>query len=182
MEMLARNWGWIVLRGVIALLFGLVAVGAPALTFATLVLLFGMFALLDGIFAVIASIAHRKEQPRWGALLAAGILAILVGIVTLAWPGVTAIVLVYMVAIWAIGFGIAEIVAAIRLRQYIKGEWLMILAGLVSIVFGVVITLFPGAGAVALVIWIGITAVILGILRIALGFRLRSWGKQHPVS
>lgn len=179
-ELLTRNWGWVALRGVVALLFGVLALFNPGITLVALILLFGAYALIDGIFMVVSAIARRHGGPRWVALLLGGLVGIAAGVVTYLMPGVTAVVLLMVIAVWAIFTGIAEIVAAVRLRKEIAGEWFFILAGLLALAFGAVLIVQPGAGALALVLWIGAYAVISGVLLIALGFRLRSWGRMHP--
>ncbi|MGH7588935.1 MAG: HdeD family acid-resistance protein [Gemmatimonadota bacterium] len=175
---LARNWWLVGLRGVAGILFGLLTLFNPAITLAVLVLFFGAYALADGVFTTIAAIARRRNVPRWGWLLVSGVLGILIGVLTFLMPGLTALVLLYIIASWAIIRGIAEIVAAIQLRKVITGEWLLVLAGVLSAVFGVLLFLFPGAGALTVVLWIGAFATVFGILMIALAFRLRRWNRE----
>jgi uncharacterized membrane protein HdeD (DUF308 family) len=175
MSVLARNWWALVIRGVAALLFGLAALFWPGIALTVLVLLFGAYALVDGVFAVIAAVRAAGHEPRWWAVLIEGIIGILAGAVTLAWPGITALALVYVIAAWAVITGIAEVAAAIKLRKEISGEWLLALGGIVSVLFGIYLAIAPGAGALALVWIIGIYAIFWGIVLIALGFRLRGW-------
>ncbi|HEX6386790.1 MAG TPA: HdeD family acid-resistance protein, partial [Anaerolineae bacterium] len=139
----------------------------------TLIYLFGAYALVDGIFAVIGGIQSHGRNERWWALLLEGIAGIILGVLTFIWPQVTGLILLYFIAAWAIITGIFEIVAAIQLRRAITGEWLMILSGILSIVFGVLLVIFPGAGALGLTWLIGAYAIIFGILFIILAFRLR---------
>ena len=179
-NMLSRNWGWVALRGAVALLFGLLTFLNPAITLATLVLLFGAFAFVDGIAMVVGAIANRKGEPRWGALLAGGLIGIVVGLATFFLPVLTAAALLGVIAAWAILTGAAEIAAAIRLRKVITREWLLALSGVLAVAFGLLLIAFPAAGALAVVLWIGAYAVVTGILLIALGFQLRSWGRSHP--
>lgn len=178
--MLTRNWGWIALRGAVAILFGLLTLFRPGITLATLIMLFGAYALIDGIFMVVSAIANRHGEPRWGTLLVGGLLGILAGIVTYTWPGLTAVVLLSVIAAWAIVMGIFEVAAAIRLRKQLDGEWALILAGLLSVAFGVLLVMRPAVGALAVVLWIGVFALLYGIVLVALGFRLRNWGRLHP--
>ncbi|HEU4563887.1 MAG TPA: HdeD family acid-resistance protein [Gemmatimonadaceae bacterium] len=178
-DMLARNWGWIALRGVVALIFGLLTLFNPAITLAALVLFFGAYALVDGIFGAVSAVANRHEEPHWVALLVGGIAGIIIGVLTFFMPGVTATVLLLFIAAWALVNGIAQIAAAIRLRKMIHGEWLLALAGVLSIAFGVILVMRPAAGALAMVLWIGAYAVVMGIVLILLAFRLRSWGREH---
>ena len=170
---LARNWWVFVLRGVLAILFGIAAWVWPGLTLTALVYLFGAYALVDGVFAVVAGIASRGENRRWWAELLVGVAGIVLGILTFAWPGVTALALLYLIAAWALVTGVFEIVAAIQLRAVIENEWLLGLGGLASVLFGVLLIVFPGAGALGLLWLIAAYAVLFGVLVIALGFRLR---------
>lgn len=170
---LARNWWVVGLRGLAALIFGLLTLVSPAISLAVLILLFGAYALVDGVFTMVAAIANRHGEPRWVALLISGVLGALIGVLTFLMPGVTGLVLLYFIAAWAIVRGVMEIVAAVQLRKVIKGEFWLILAGVLSVLFGILLFLFPGAGALAVVLWIGVFAIVFGILLIALAFRLR---------
>lgn len=174
-DMLARNWGWVMLRGVAALIFGLLTLFNPGITLVVLVILFGAYALVDGIFTIISAFANRRGERRWVALFVRGIVGVAAGIVTFAMPGITTLVLLYVIAAWAVITGIMEIITAIRLREVLRGEWVLILAGVLSILFGILLFSVPGAGALTVVLWIGAYAMIFGILLILLAFRLRSW-------
>ena len=178
--MLTRNWGWIALRGAVAVLFGLLTLFRPGITLATLIMLFGAYALFDGIFMVISAIANRHGEPRWGTLLFGGLLGIAAGVVTFTWPGLTAVILLSVIAAWAILMGIFEVAAAIRLRKQLDGEWALIFAGLLSVAFGFFVVMRPRTGALAIVLWIGLYALMSGIALLSLGFRLRNWGRMHP--
>lgn len=175
MESLARNWWAVALRGAAAIIFGILTLILPGVTLAVLVLLFGGYALVDGVFNVIAAVRARGGDRPWWVLVLEGIVSIGAGIVTFVLPGLTAVVLLYVIAAWAIITGVLEIVAAIRLRKRITGEWWLGLSGALSIVFGVLLMIAPAAGALALVLWIGGYAVVFGALLIALAFRLRGW-------
>ena len=177
-EGLARNWWVVALRGLAAILFGLLTILNPAISLAALILLFGAYALADGVFGVIAAITSRRNEPRWVGLLISGILGILIGAFTFLMPGVTALVLLYTIAAWAVIRGVIEIAAAIQLRRVIQGEYWLILAGALSIAFGVLLFVYPGAGALAVVLWIGVFALVLGIVLMALAFRLRGWSRE----
>jgi uncharacterized membrane protein HdeD (DUF308 family) len=174
---LARNWGLVAVRGVIALAFGLLTIARPGITLAALVILFGAYALVDGLFAVWSALANRRGEPHWVALLLAGLAGIAIGILTFLMPGVTALFLLYLIAAWAIIRGAAEIAMAIQLRKVLTGEWLLGLAGVLSVLFGLFLVMFPGPGALAVLLWIGIWAVVLGAVIIALAFRLRQWNQ-----
>jgi uncharacterized membrane protein HdeD (DUF308 family) len=170
---LARNWWLLLLRGIIAILFGVLAFALPGLTLVTLVLLYGAFALADGLIAIaVAIMGGGDASARWW-LAAVGIAGVVFGILTFIWPGMTALVLLVFIATWAIVLGIFEIVGAIKLRKEIDNEWLMILNGALSILFGVVLLVWPGAGALALVWLIGLFAILFGIIYITLAFKLR---------
>lgn len=176
---LARNWWLVGLRGVAAVVFGLLTLFDPAITLTVLILFFGAYALVYGVFTVVAAVANRRGEPYWVALLAGGILSVALGILTFLMPSVTAIVLLYFIAAWAIVIGVSEIITGIRLRKLITGEWFLVLAGVLSVVFGLVLIVFPQAGALAVTLWIGAYAAVLGILWIALAVRLRRWHQAH---
>lgn len=178
-DVLARNWVWVVSRGVAALLFGLFTLFNPALTIRALLLLFGLYAFFDGLFAVISAIRNRHEERHWIPLLIGGLAGIAVGVAAFVWPRMTGTVLLLVIAVWAVIFGLSQSSAGIRLRKVIAGEWLLILAGVLSVVFGLALFFVPQSGALAIVIWLGAYATVLGIVLIALGFRLRSWGREH---
>ena len=173
MMVLARNWGAIASRGVAAIMFGVLTFVVPALTLTVLVLLFGAYAIVDGVFSIIAALRRRAGSRTWWALLAEGIIGVAAGLVTFLFPGLTAVTLVYVIAAWAIVTGVLEIVAAVRLRRQLTGEAWLVLSGVLSIVFGGLLTIAPGAGALALVLWIGAYAIVFGALLLALAFRLR---------
>jgi uncharacterized membrane protein HdeD (DUF308 family) len=170
LHLLARYWWALALRGLFAVLFGLLTFFIPGITLLALVLLFGVYALLDGIFDIVS--AFRSSSHHW-AFVVEGVVGIIVGILTLIWPGITGMVLLYLIAFWAIFTGVLEIVAGIRLRAAIANEVLLILMGVLSLLFGLLIIVFPGAGALAIAFWIGAYALIFGIMLIALAFRLR---------
>jgi len=171
---LGRNWGWIVVRGIAAVIFGVLALVLPGITLAALVLLWGAYALADGIIALIAAFRIRDRGKPFWALLVVGILGIAAGILTFIWPGMTAIVLLAFIAAWSLVMGIFQIIAAVRLRKSIEKEWLLGLSGLLSIIFGVLMLINPGAGALAVIWVIGAYAIVFGVLLIALGLKLRS--------
>jgi uncharacterized membrane protein HdeD (DUF308 family) len=176
--MLAERWWTLVLRGVAAVIFGVLTFIAPGASLFALVALFGAYAIVNGVLDLVLAARGRAGEGRWGWLVFEGILSIVAGALTLLWPGITALVLLFVIAGWAIGTGIAQVIAAVRLREQIRGEWLLALAGVLSVAFGVLLVLFPGAGALAVVIWIGAYAIVFGALLIALGVRLRSWGRS----
>src|SRR6266403_6028530 len=173
-EALKRHWWVPVIRGIAAIVFGIIAFTHPGLAATTLVLFFGAWVLIDGIFRVVGAIGHRASDPDWGWHLVIGLLGIIVGLLTFHAPGITALALVIYIAAWALMIGVTEIALAIKMRREIKGEWLLILMGLASIVFAALLLWNPVAGAAALIWIIAWYAVIIGVLAIIFGFRLRS--------
>jgi len=178
LAILARNWWALVLRGVLAVIFGILAIVFPGITVGALVILFGAFALVDGIFAIVAAVRAAERKRSWGALVLEGLAGVALGILTFVWPGVTAFALLYLIAAWAFITGVFEIVAAIRLRREITGEFWLGLAGVASIAFALLVVIFPGSGAVAIVWVIGAYAIVFGALLIGLGLRLRALGRR----
>ncbi|RIK44112.1 MAG: hypothetical protein DCC55_03605 [Chloroflexi bacterium] len=170
---LAQNWWVLAIRGVAAILFGIGAFLWPGLTLTALVLLFGAYTLVDGVFAIVAGISTRREQERWWMMILAGLAGLLAGVLTFLWPGITALVLLYVIAGWSIVTGVLEVAAAIRLRKEIEDEWLLGLAGIASIIFGILLMILPGPGALALVWLIGSYALFYGVLLLVLAFRVR---------
>src|SRR5215470_1022046 len=167
---LAQHWWVLLLRGLAAIVFGLLTYANPGISIAVLVLFWGAYALVDGIFEVIAGV-----RAKWGSLILLGVLGIVAGIVTFMWPGITALVLLYIIAFWAIVAGVMQIAAAIRLRKEIQNEWLWILSGLCMVILGVLLIARPGAGAVSLVWLIASFAIAWGILLVILSFRLKGF-------
>src|SRR5919204_2621765 len=174
LETLKRHWWVPVLRGIAAIVFGIIAFTHPVMAAATLVLFFGAWVLVDGIFRIIAAIGHRASDPDWGWQLVIGILGIIVGLLTFHAPQVTALALVIYIAAWALMIGASEIAIAVKMRREIKGEWLLILMGLISIIFAVMLLWNPVAGAAAVIWLIAWYAVVLGVLAIFFGFRLKA--------
>ena len=178
---LARNWWLILLRGVCAVIFGVLTFIWPGVTLLTLVLLYGAYALIDGAIAIWAAIVGGEPAPRWW-LLIVGLLGIAAGLVTLLMPGVTALVLLFFIAFWAILTGVMQIVGAIRLRKEIDNEWMLAASGVLSVLFGVILIVQPGAGALGLIFVIGAYAVIYGVILIGLALRLHNHSHSHPVA
>ena len=174
---LAKNWWLLLLRGIAAIIFGVLAFAWPAITLLTLIMFYGAYALVDGVLAILAAIMGGAPAPRWW-LAVIGVLGIAAGIMTFMMPGLTAMVLLFFIAAWAITTGVFQIIGAIRLRKEIDNEWLLILGGIISVLFGIGIMLAPGAGALALVWVIGTYAVIEGVLFVVVSFRLKK--RAHP--
>lgn len=171
---LAKCWWLLLLRGIAAIVFGALAFIWPGLTLVTLVLLYGAFALVDGVLSLVAAFTgSTKPVPTWW-LVVVGLLGIGVGAVTFLWPGITAILLVLFIGAWALVHGVFEIIGAIQLRKEIDNEWMLILGGVLSVIFGAIILIAPGAGALGLVWAIAGYSIVFGILLVALSLRLRN--------
>src|SRR5215470_12842127 len=172
LQELTKHWWLLLLRGVAAVAFGILAFIWPGVTLFTLIILYGAFALIDGVIALVAAFASRSQTvPRWWLVLT-GILNIAAGLIAMFWPGITALVLILFIGAWAVVRGVMEIIAAIQLRREIEGEWLLILAGVLSVLFGLGVLIYPGAGAVALAWLIAIYAIAIGAVMIVLALRL----------
>jgi uncharacterized membrane protein HdeD (DUF308 family) len=171
---LAKNWWMLLLRGVAAIIFGVLAFAWPGMTLLTLIMFYGAFALIDGVLAVVAAITGGAPAPRWW-LAIVGLLGIATGLLVFMMPGLTALVLLYFIAGWAIATGVFQIVGAISLRKEIDDEWYLILGGVVSVLFGIGVMMAPGAGALALLWIIGIYAVVIGVIMVGLAFRLKKF-------
>jgi uncharacterized membrane protein HdeD (DUF308 family) len=176
---LAERWWIPMIRGVVAVLFGVLAFGSPGITFLLLLMFFGSYAVIDGLANLVMAFRGRRAGRRWGSLVFEGLVSIAAGVAAFALPGMTALVLLFVVAAWAVLRGAAEIAAAIRLRKQIEGEWLLGLSGVLSVAFGVFMFFFPGAGALAVVWWIAAYAVAFGVLLMAFSLRLRRWKRGH---
>jgi uncharacterized membrane protein HdeD (DUF308 family) len=177
-DILSRGWWRLLLRGLAAIAFGLLTLFRPGISLAALVLLFGLYALVDGILDVWTAIEGRKENDHWWVMLLGGLLGIVVGFIALTTPGITALALLFYIAIWAIARGVLQIVAAIRLRREIEGEWLLVLGGLATVLFGLLLITRPGAGALAVLWLIGVYAIIFGIILVSLAFKVRGFAQR----
>lgn len=173
-ELLSKFWWMLGLRGVIGIVFGVLALMWPNLTLLALIVLFAAYGLLTGAVAVIAAIKNRKSDDDWWLPLLLGTASVGVGIIAIVHPGLTAIILVLLMGANALVIGVLDIVTAIRLRKVMRTEWMLILGGIASIVFGALVFLFPAAGALALVWMIALYAIVTGVLLLAVAFRLRT--------
>jgi uncharacterized membrane protein HdeD (DUF308 family) len=173
---LVGNWWVLALRGALAILFALVAFFLPGVTVTALVLVFGAYAFVDGIFALIAGLRAARHHGRSAPLLIEGVLNLVIGILVFLWPIAALVTLIYMIAIWAVVTGVVLIVAGIALIRH-SGEWLLILGGIISVLFGIVLFFAPGAGIVALSWWLGFYALLFGIALLIAAFRIR----HHPI-
>ena len=180
LAVLAENWWAVALRGIVAIMTGIVAFLLPVPTMIALVWLFGAYAFLDGLFNLILVLRRRRTRSRpWWAFVLSGIAGVAIGVISFVWPGITALALVYLIAAWALITGVLEIIAAVRLRKEMKGEWLLALSGVFSVLLGVLLAIAPGPGAIAWVWYLGTLAIIFGVLMVALSFRLR--GRQEAM-
>jgi uncharacterized membrane protein HdeD (DUF308 family) len=174
-EQLGRHWWMLALRGVFAIIFGFLAWIWPGITLLVLVILFGAYAFVDGVFALGAAVRGSGGQSRiWLAVV--GFAGVVLGLITLFWPGITGLILLLLIAWWAIVTGVFEVVSAIRLRKELRGEWLYVASGAVSVLFGVVILAWPASGALAIVWLIGLFSLIFGTMMTAASIRLRRLG------
>lgn len=177
-DALARNWWMLALRGVFAILFGILAWVWPGITVLSLAILFGAYALTDGVMELYHAFRGGVPGRSRGWLALMGVSGIGLGLIALFWPGATAFVLLMVIAAWAVVTGVFEIVAAIRMREVIDGEWWHVLSGVLSVVFGALLMMWPGSGGLALIWMVGLFSIAFGIGLIAAAFRLRSVG-QH---
>lgn len=174
-SILNRSWWLLLLRGLAAIVFGVLTWLQPGISLASLVLLFGAYSMADGILGCWTAIVGRNDHEHWWVLLLGGLLGIGIGILTFLAPGLTALALLFYIAIWAVATGVLEIVAAIRLRKEIQGEFWLVLAGLASVVFGVLLMARPGAGALTVLWLIASYAILFGVLLVILAFKVRSF-------
>lgn len=176
--LLAANWWALTVRGCVAIAFGILTFFWPALTLTLLALFFGIYALFDGIFNIVSVIKGGRGQERWWLLLIEGIVSLGAAAITFLYPGITVLALIYVIAAWAVITGVLEFVAAIRLRKYISGEWLLALAGIASVAFGILLMIWPFTGAIVIAWWIGAYALAFGAILLGLSFRLRFWARS----
>jgi len=179
---LTRNWWALALRGIFAVLLGLAAFVLPGVTLAVLVALFGAYAVVDGVLTIIAGIRAAERHERWWSPILKGLAGIAAGVLAFVWPALTALALLYLIAGWAIVTGVLEIVAAVHLHRA-HGEWLLILNGVLSVLFGFLVVIWPSAGVLTLLWLIGGYAIVFGIVLLVLAFRLRNLhGRQTSVA
>jgi uncharacterized membrane protein HdeD (DUF308 family) len=173
------HWWALALRGAIAILFGLAAFLRPDIALEALILLFGAYALVDGVFSIVGVFGGtRGGTPRW-LLFVEGVVSILAGLIAFVFPGLTAVALLYLIAAWAVITGVLEIATAIRLRQEIQGEWALILGGIASVLFGLILAVLPAVGILSLIWLIGAYAVAFGILLLITALRVRGRDNQR---
>jgi len=170
------RWWVLALRGMIAVLFGLAAIAWPAIALTVIVLFFGVYALVDGVWAIFLGLIIRREVSHWWVWLLEGLAGVVIGVLVFRWPVITTLVLLYLIAYWGLVTGMFEILAAVQLRKVIKGEWLLVLGGVLSVLLGAFLAVFPKPGVVVLVWLVGAYAILFGILLFAFALRLRSLG------
>jgi uncharacterized membrane protein HdeD (DUF308 family) len=176
---LAYNWWMLALRGVLAILFGLLAFFWPGLVWLVVVYTFAAYALVDGCLAILLAFAGHVRGARLWALLLEGVAGIVAGVLAFAWPGITELVMLFVIAGWLLATGVFEIVAAIQLRRYIEDEWVLALSGVLSVILGLALAVLPLEGLLAIAWWIGAYSIAFGVLLLALAFRLRTWGRAR---
>src|SRR5690242_13573834 len=169
---LVGNWWALALRGVLAILFAIIAFALPLVAATTMVLVFAAYAFVDGIFALIAGLRAARHHGRSAPLLIEGVLNLLIGIFFFVWPGAALVAFVWMIAIWAVVTGVLLISAGVALIRH-SGEWLLILGGIISVLLGIVLFFAPGAGIVAISWWLGVYALLFGIALLITAFRIR---------
>lgn len=179
-ETLSENWWVVAIRGLAGILFGIFTLLAPAISLAALVLVFGAWAFVDGVLAIVTAARRHGTSDRWWMLLLEGFAGVAIGLITLFVPGITALLLLYLIAARALITGVLQLVAAVRLRKAVSGEWLLVLGGIASVLWGLLLIIFPGPGALALVLWIGAFSFVFGALMLGLAYRLRSLGRTGP--
>jgi uncharacterized membrane protein HdeD (DUF308 family) len=184
-DQLAERWWALVIRGAAAILFGALTFVLPDISLLVLLVAWAAYALVDGVLNLMLAARGARAGRRWGWLLFEGLVSIAAGVIAVVWPGITAWALLMVVAAWAVVTGIAEIAVAIRLRKQVHGEWLLALGGVLSIAFGVLLVVYPGAGILAMLWIVGTYAILFGVLLIGLGWRLHAWHRgssehQHP--
>ncbi|MFC4586205.1 HdeD family acid-resistance protein [Sphaerisporangium corydalis] len=172
------HWWVLAVRGACGILFGILAIVWPLITLLTLVILFGAFAIVSGVFALIGAMrgAHPEESRMW--LAASGVFGIVAGIVAWVWPGITAYALLLLIAAYAVVIGVVEIVAAVRRRKAGDTEWLYLVSGVLSVIFGILLFTWPASGALALTWLIGAFAIVYGASLLILAFRVRDVGHR----
>jgi uncharacterized membrane protein HdeD (DUF308 family) len=178
-DVLANNWWLVAIRGVLAILFGIIAFAMPGVTMLSLVLVFAAYSLVDGIFGIVMAIRGATRGERWVWLLINGVLGIAAGAIAILWPGITILAYVFLVAAWALVGGILMLISAARLKIDHGRVWL-VLAGIASLIFGILLGISPLIGALVLTLWAGAHALVLGVTLLILAWRLREHRTERP--
>ena len=179
---LSKNWWLVLLRGIVAILFSVLVFARPGMTLAALILAFGIYTLMEGAAGITAAIRMRKLDEHWWVLLLEGLAALAISLITLMSPGITTLVLLFYIATWAMLTGVLRVVTAIRLRHEIRGEFWMIVGGVVSVAFGVLLLRYPGEGALAILTYIGLWSMVTGVSLVLLSFRMRHVAREVETS
>lgn len=177
-DLYKKAWYMLLIRGILLVVFGVLVASWPGLALYTFIIFFGAFALVHGIIGLIGSIMNRADNEDWWLVLLEGVIGIVIGVLTFAWPGLTGLILAYFIAAWALITGVLRIYSAMKLRKVITGEWMLVIAGIISMLFGIFVFVRPLAGAVAIAWLIGIYAIVFGLLGIMLSFRIKAWQKR----
>lgn len=170
---LAKNWWAFAIRGVLGILFGIIAFAWPVVTILSLVIVFAAYAITDGVFAIVAAVRAATHHERWTLFLLEGVVGIVAGVLAFMWPSLTVIVFIALVAFWALLSGGLMLAAAFRLDTN-HGGWWFVLGGVASIIYGALLLMVPGIGALVLMWWIGAYAFVFGIVMLIGAFRLRA--------
>ena len=173
--MLHRSWWVLLLRGAAAIIFGVLTWMQPAASAAALVLVFGAYVFVDGLLGIYTAIKSRHQSRHWWVVLLWGLTGVVVGVLTVVNPAITALVLTIYIGVWALMTGVLQIVAALRLRKEIQGEWVLVLGGLLSVLFGIFVLMQPGAGMMAMLWVLATYAVIFGVLMVILAFKIKKF-------
>jgi uncharacterized membrane protein HdeD (DUF308 family) len=179
LDIICRRWWLLMMRGICAIIVGICTIVWPGITLLALVVLFGVFSIVDGVAALVLGFRGEADGTVWWTMVCLGALAMLAGIIALAWPGLSLLVLATIIAISALARGVFEIYAAIRLRNEIDDEWILGLSGAMSVIFGLLIMFRPGAGLIAIALLIGAYMLALGVFAVALALRLRAMGRAQ---
>jgi len=177
-EVLAESWWMVGLRGILGIIFGLICLLTPDIAVGALVLLFAFYMLVDGLFAIAAGIRNARNGERWGLLLLEGLVDIAAAAVAFLWPGLTLVVLIWIIAIWAVISGGLMLASAFALKKD-HGRWWLALGGICSLIFGALLVIEPLVGVVVLVMWLGAYALIFGVVLLVLAFQLHSKYEAH---
>lgn len=182
-SVITNRWWAVMLRGLAAILFGILVFVRPGTSLLAITFVFGIYAIVDGVLDMAFAWRRAHEGRRWGWLVFEGLVGIGAGLIALFWPELTAMALLTVIAVWAIVTGVSEIFAAIRLRRHIRGEWMLATGGVLSIILGVVLLFFPTIGTLVVLSMIGAYAIVFGLLLVFLGVRLRAWrGTSEPAA
>lgn len=176
-ELVGRRWWAVALRGVVAIAFGIMAWAWSDITLGTLITLFGIFTIADGITSIVAAFQRERSSYGFLPLLLTGVVDVLLGVIVVVWPDLSALALMYVIGFWALFTGIMELVTAFQLRRLLPDLASLVWSGAISLIFGILVVIAPGSGAIALVRVIGLFAIVFGVSLVILAFRLRAWAE-----